>query len=251
MTIYRTPAQRTKAWLDLRRGRVCSSEIHRIVDDEGNLKRGRSKAEPISAAVYTYVAELVAERVSGYVDAGPSFASAAMEYGTQHEAAARAAMEFETGIEFEQVGGCMSTCGRWWASGDGLYDGDPCNVAVCEIKIPLPKTQVAYLLDRDKLVADYKPQVCHEMLVSGAATGYLFAYGAGLNCTSPNVLVQIHADDPFIANLRAALERLDEIVRAACQQIGAPETMPIPAAEQTDREWFEQNFGFEDEAAAV
>lgn len=240
MTLYRTPAQRTAAWFSLRRGRVCSSAVERIVDDEGCLRRGRGKAEPIGQAVHTYVAELVAERVSGYVDTGQAFASAAMDYGMRHEAAARAALEFETGLMFEQVGGVMSACGRWWASGDGIHVVGGTVAAVSEIKIPLPKTQVAYLLDESRLIGEYKPQVCHEMLVSGAEVGLLYSYGADLQCTRPNVLVEIHGDDPFIENLRASLETLDELVRAACRRLGAPETMPIPVTEDELNERFRE-----------
>ena len=246
MKIFRDIAQRTAKWHELRRGRVCSSAVSRIVDGDGNLKKGRSKAEPISQAVHTYVAELIAERVSGYVDTGMAYASAAMDYGQQHEAAARAAIEFETGIEFEQVGGCLSTCGRWWASGDGIQANGDTVVSTCEIKIPTPKYQVAYLLDVSRLTDEYTPQVCHEMLVAGAATGFLYSYGAGLNCDRPNVLVQINGDDPFIANLRAALESFDVLVRAACRRIGCPETLPEPVVVDeaaAARQWFDEQFG--------
>lgn len=234
--------QKTRRWFEMRRGRVCSSDVADFVDSDGCLKRGRSTTQPIGQAVRTYVAKLVAERVTGHMDIS-DFASQAMQYGAEHEAAARAALSLATDLDFEPVGGFLSGCGRWWSSSDGaaFYGDTEAVVAVAETKIPLPKTQVAYLLDEQKLIDDYKPQLCHEILVSGAACGYLFSYGAGFQCRRANVLVTINGDDPFIANLRASLETIDGMVNEAMDRIGGSGGLADPP--QTAEAWFEEVFG--------
>lgn len=250
--IFRDIPQRSKDWFALRRGRICSSHVGDLVDSDGNLKRGRSKGDSIGQGVRSYVAQLVSERISGYIELD-TFSSAAMEYGVQHEAAARAALEFQTGLTFVNVGGCLSDCGRWWASADGIAtETDGAVWAVAEIKIPLPKSQVKYLLDSKELMDEYEPQLYHEMLVTQAQAGYLFSYGPGLSARRVNVLCEVSADDPFIENLRASLERVDELVREALRSIGASETLPpvaMPEPAKSDREWFAENFGTPTEAA--
>lgn len=243
MTIYREIPQKSQQWFELRRGRVCSSQVAGIVDGDGLLRRGRTKSATYSDGVKGYVAKLVAERVSGYSAIEGEYQSSAMMYGVAYEHAARAALELHVGVGFESIGGVLSDCGRWWASSDGVaMDGDKI-VAVAEIKIPTPKTQVSYLLDESALIDEYKPQLCHEMLVTGAEHGFLFSYGAGINAKRVNVLSEVDKSDPFIAALRESLEIFDMLVMDALRRIGADTTPPVAVKVETNREWFERQFG--------
>ena len=235
MTIYRDLKQKSPDWFQLRRGRVCSSDVHRIVDSEGVLRRGRSKSAELSEGVQTYIAQLVSERVSGYVDDSSEYQSQAMGYGIDFEHAARLALGIETNLDFAPIGGILSSCGRWWASSDGVAMHGTGVFKVAEIKIPNPRTQVSYLLDERRLIEEYKPQVCMEILVAEAAGGCLFSYGAGINADRANVLIEISCDDPFIDNLRASLERLDQLVAQAMAHIGADAPLITPPPDTTDQ----------------
>lgn len=262
MKIYRDLTQKSQEWFDLRRGRICSSDMNKVIDTEGRLRQPRSKSSDMAESVRTYVHQLVAERISGYVDAGNDWASAAMEYGIRFEAAARSALSFQTGLDFQPVGGVLSTCERLWTSSDGIAmsDADPTKVAaIAEIKIPIPKTQVGYLLSPQDCVDEYKPQLAHEMIVSEADRGYLFSYGPGLEVPAPNVLIEVTAGSAYIANLRGAIEQIDGYVLAALRRLGVPHAMllppPIPQARPTKeddataaREWFDATFGTDEDA---
>lgn len=242
--IYRHLKQKSRDWFDMRRGRVCSSDVGRIIDANGKLKASRS-GKGYSDAVYTYAHQLIAERAGGYIDLS-EFASRAMEYGIRHEAAARSALSLFTDLEFATIGGVLSECGRWWASTDAVAESGGEVVAVAEIKIPNHKTQVGYLLNPDWLWADYKPQLAFEMIVSGAKVGFLFSYGAELGLPQSNVLLELASDAEYVVALRESLEQFDRFLGGLCSQLGVDNRPPKPpVSHMSDREQFEKAFGLE------
>lgn len=82
-TIYTDIGQRTPEWHAMRCGKATAS---RMADITARTKTG------YGASRANYLAQLVAERMTGTVE--PGFTSAAMQWGTDKEPDARAAYEF-------------------------------------------------------------------------------------------------------------------------------------------------------------
>jgi putative phage-type endonuclease len=125
-------AQGTAEWHRARAGRVTAS---RIADLTARIKTGWG------ASRANYMAELVAERLTGAVAEG--FTNAAMQWGTEKEPEARAAYEFFTDRPVQQVGfvihPAISASG---CSPDGLVGED----GMVEIKCPSTSTHIETLL---------------------------------------------------------------------------------------------------------
>ena len=121
--------QRGTEWFAHRRGRVTGSKIAAI------MAKGRGGAP--SATRKTYWGELIAERIGDYT--ADSFTSAAMQWGTDQEPAARAMYEFTRAVTVQEVGFIdhpfieMAGC-----SPDGLVGDD----GMIEIKCPNTATHI-------------------------------------------------------------------------------------------------------------
>lgn len=144
--------QGTESWFADRCGCATASRIADII--------ATTKSGP-SASRQNYLAQLVAERLTGTVD--PSFSNAAMVWGTETEPLARAEYEILTGEMVEQVGFVrhpqIPTAG---ASPDGLV----CDDGLVEIKCPNTATHIEYLL-AGKVVSKYVPQMAWQIICTG------------------------------------------------------------------------------------
>lgn len=124
--------QQSPEWFAARCGKVTAS---RIADLMAKTKTGWG------ASRANYMAELVAERLSGTVAEG--FTNAAMKHGTETEPMARAAYQFFRDAEVQEIGFVlhpvidMSGC-----SPDGLVGTD----GMVEIKCPNTATHIDTLL---------------------------------------------------------------------------------------------------------
>lgn len=127
--------QGTPEWHAARAGRVTAS---RIADITATIKSGWG------ASRGNYLAELVAERLTGQVAEG--FTNAAMKHGTETEPEARAAYEFYTDLSVAQVGFVVHpTIDMSGCSPDGLVGDD----GLVEIKCPNTATHIDTLLRGD------------------------------------------------------------------------------------------------------
>ncbi len=141
--------QGTAAWLQDRLGCLTAS---RMAD---------AKAKKDTAAYKNYVAQLVAERLTGVV--AESFTNAAMEWGTFHEPLARAEYEILTDQFVEQDGFIKHPTIEWCgASCDGFVGSD----GLTEIKAPNTATHIDYLLGQ-KPPAKYVPQMALQLACTG------------------------------------------------------------------------------------
>lgn len=124
--------QRSPEWFEARCGKVTAS---RIADLMAKTKTG------YSASRANYLAELVAERLTGTVAEG--YSNAAMAWGTEHETEARAAYQFYTDAEVTEIGFVLHpTIDRAGCSPDGLVSTD----GMTEIKCPNTATHIETLL---------------------------------------------------------------------------------------------------------
>jgi len=145
-------------------------------------------------------ARLIEELIAQHFDPGygvfEDYQSAAMLNGHLIEPEARRFYAFERGLDVQQVGFCLSDCGRFGISPDGLV-GDEGGV---EIKSPKASTQVKYLL-ADKVPAEYVPQVHWSLVVSGRAWWDFISYSPGL----PKLLIRVEPDD-YTERMREAMD---------------------------------------------
>ena len=144
--------QGSDEWKQLRAGKLTAS---RMADVLATTKSG------VSASRKNYMAQLVAERLTGTV--GESFTNSAMEWGTLTEPLAREAYELLTVTSVDQVAFVDHPGIEWCgASPDGLVSDD----GLVEIKAPNTATHIDYLLGQ-KPPAKYIPQMALQLACTG------------------------------------------------------------------------------------
>lgn len=146
--------QGTDEWLAIRLGRVTASRVADVI--------ARTKTGP-SASRANYMAELVAERLTGA--RGETFTNASMAWGTDNEAEARLAYEFRTDATVDQVGFIPHpSIEMSGASPDGLVGAD----GLVEIKCPNTATHIETLLT-GVIPGKYETQMLWQMACTGRA----------------------------------------------------------------------------------
>jgi len=193
--------QYSPEWWAARLSKPTSSQYSKIVTSKGEPSKQRT----------AYMYELAAERLTGAQE--DTFISIAMQKGTEREGLSRKVYEMENEIEVVQCGFCLSDCGRWGASPDGLI-GD---AGLVELKNPLGKTQVERLLMLEpKLPTAYVQQVQGQLFATEREWCDFVSYVPGL----PLFILRVERDLAFLGCLERELvefcEELDEI----CAKIG-------------------------------
>lgn len=147
--------QGSPAWVAARLGHVTASRIADVI--------ARNKSGSISASRANYMAELVAERLTGVP--AEQYTNAAMAWGTEHEPMARAAYAFHTNTDVAECGFIAHpTIAMSGASPDGCIGED----GLVEIKCPNTSTHIETL--RGGKVADrYYVQIQWQMACTGRA----------------------------------------------------------------------------------
>lgn len=140
--------QGSSEWLQMRLGKLTAS---RMADVLATTKSGPS------AARKNYLAQLVAERLTG--DIGEGFTNTAMQWGTEHEPLARSEYEIINDLSVDHAPFVdhpyIGMCG---ASPDGFV-GD---FGLVEIKCPNTATHIDYLLAQ-KPPSKYVPQMALQL----------------------------------------------------------------------------------------
>lgn len=187
MRIFRDVVQRSDEWFSLRRGRPTASEFSRIISPGGKESKSQDG----------YIDELITEMVDpGSVKS--DFYSKHVEHGRECEPIARSWYSFERDIDVEEVGFCLSDCGRFGCSPDGLIGED----GGLEIKCPMLKTHISWLR-RGVLPDDHKCQVHGELLVTGREWIDFVSYSPSVDV--PHLVVRVYPSD-FTKKLADELE---------------------------------------------
>jgi putative phage-type endonuclease len=146
--------QGSAEWFAARLGKVTASRVADVV--------AKTKSGP-SASRNTYMAQLIAERLTGTTQ--DSFSNAAMQWGTEKEPEARAAYEFFRNETVTEIGFVchphIDDCG---ASPDGLVGAD----GLLEIKCPNTATHLDTLLGK-MVPAKYVNQIQWQLSCTGRA----------------------------------------------------------------------------------
>lgn len=140
--------QREAAWYQARLGRLTAS---RMADVLAKTKTGYSTSRE------NYAMELALERITGQRQEG--FTSAAMQWGTDTEPAARSAYEMHAGVLVQEVGFVPHPdIAMSGASPDGLIASD----GLLEIKCPDSKQHLSYLRGKTP-PKKYQPQMLWQL----------------------------------------------------------------------------------------
>jgi putative phage-type endonuclease len=129
--------QRTQEWFDQRKGKLTSSEIHKI------LGKSRSKEEIFGDTAKSYLMSKVSEQLGGFV---PPLSNNALEHGTETEPAAIAFYEKKYGLEVVDAP-FVAYNEFYGGSADGFVGDD----GLIEVKCPyVSNHHFSYLLIKSK-----------------------------------------------------------------------------------------------------
>lgn len=158
-------AQGTPEWLAARAGYLTGSRAADIV--------ARRKDGQPGAAYHDYLTQIVAERLTGQPQE-TGIVTPWMTRGTELEPEARATLERHLDRPIFQCGFVSYDEPRIGCSVDGYLDGS-IKHGIVELKCPKPTTHLRYLRD-GKVPDDYRWQVLHNMLVTGAQSAIFASY---------------------------------------------------------------------------
>lgn len=202
--------QGSNEWWDARKGRPTASEFKRFTTPSGKLSKAKT-GDGLSQGATTYASELLAENF-GWIKSEFS-GSPDIERGLQLENMARNFLAFEVGEKVKEVGICISDCGRYAASPDGMIIGG----IPIELKCPDMHTQIRYLMNGGGIPSDYLAQVHGQMVVTGAPFAWFCSYVA--DARIPNILIRVERDT-YTESLKGAVEEFCDRLEAIRQDLG-------------------------------
>lgn len=197
--------QGSPEWFAIRLGKVTASRVADVV--------ARTKSGP-SASRANYMAELIAERLTGEV--APSFTNAAMQWGTEKEPEARAAYGFRTDSEVGQIGFVIHPqIADSGASPDGLIGED----GLAEFKCPNTATHIETLLTK-AAPAKYLTQMQWQMACTGRKWCDFVSYDPRMPETMRLFIQRVERDEKLILSLENDVrEFLDDMAKKLAQLI--------------------------------
>ena len=178
--------QRSPEWHSARAGNPGASSISKIITNAGAISKSRKD----------YLYQMAGELITGRCEEG--FQSQAMLNGCEREDAARTLFELIFGAEVRQVGIVYKDEFKLFhCSPDGLVGEN----ALIELKNPMLKTHVRYLLD-GKLPSDYFGQCQMSLYVTERELCYFMSAYEGM----PPLIIEVHRDEKFLSVLAKALD---------------------------------------------
>lgn len=188
--------QRSPEWFSAICGNVGASSVDKIITTKGEPSKQRTE----------YMMTLAAERITGKQEVG--YINQAMLNGIEREAEARTLFEMVHGVEVQQVGLIYTDDKSAHCSPDGLI-GEKSGY---EVKNPLSKTHIKYLLD-GKLPTEYFCQVQFSLFVSGRGSWWFMSHYPGIR----PFMVEVFRDEKWIEKcdkeLKAFNQELEEMVK--------------------------------------
>lgn len=195
--ILETATQRDDDWYAARCGKATASRFRDVM---ARLKNGSPAADR-----QKYLTELVVERLTGQPATG--YENAAMRWGTEQEAAARAAYEQRTGEVVDETGFVAHDVLMAGCSPDGLIDWE----GLIEIKCPFNSaTHIETLLNG--MPAEHMPQIQGQMWITGREWCDFVSFDPRMPAELQLHVQRINRDPAFIADLeRQVTEFLAEV----------------------------------------
>ena len=178
--------QGTDQWHQEKLGKPSASNASKILTNEGRQSKQREG----------YLYQLASEIITGVSE--ESYQNANMVTGNEREQESRALYELIYGVEVTQVGVVYKDNERkFLCSPDGIIE----NKYGLEMKNPLPKTQVKYLLD-ENLPSEYFSQVQFSLYVCEFEFWDFLSHSPALR----PLIIRVHRDEKFIKALKVELE---------------------------------------------
>ena len=163
-----------------------------------------------SKSATAYAAKIVTKRMGMYTEPVPT---QAMEWGTEHEADARAAYQIHTGTRVQEVGFILP-------DGTDAYGGSPDGLVgdegLLEIKCPFTAEKVVYYHAKGTLPLEYKPQVQMLLLISGRPWLDFWAWFPGVK----PFLLRVGADKEYQTRQAECLLMLLETIDSIEKKMG-------------------------------
>ena len=184
--------QQTEEWFKARLGKVTASRVSDVI---AKTKSG------YSASRAKYMTQLILERITG--ERAESYSNAAMEWGVEQEAFARAAYEAHANVLVDQCGSFdhpsipMSS-----ASPDGLVEQD----GLVEIKNPMSHTHLETLLTKT-VNGDYVTQMQWQMACTGRKWCDFVSYDSRMPEHLRLFVKRVERDDETIAELEKEVSK--------------------------------------------
>lgn len=178
--------QGSDAWRVARCGSLGASRIHEVV--------ARTKTGP-SAMRANCMGDLIAERLTGAPL--PKFVTSAMQHGTDTEAEARAAYEFDRNVDVELVGLVRHpSINGTHASPDGLVGAD----GIVEFKCPQIPEHINTLLNQT-IPGKYITQIQWQLGVTGRAWADYVSYCPMMPASMQLWIKRVERDQKAISEL--------------------------------------------------
>lgn len=218
MTLHEFPdvIQGSDEWHDQRRGLVTASVVGQLVTPKTLKIAANDKSRSI-------VAQLVAERITGYTD--PTYVGDDMLRGVEDELRARDLYAEVYERPVREVGFLLRKETTWQLgySPDGLVGDD----GLIEVKSRRSKLHLSTILD-DEVPAEFMAQCQAGLLVSGRAWLDFISYSGGMPMWHKRVL----PDPAWQEALVAAAEQFEE---TAAEMVAdyATKTKGLPVTERT------------------
>jgi YqaJ-like viral recombinase domain len=207
--ILETADQRTDDWYAARCGKATASRFKDAIATKKQTekqKKDNLPGDPMQAQL-DYLTELVVERLTQ--QPVQRYATAAMQWGTEQEPAARAAYERVTGISVEETGFVAHDTLLAGCSPDGLVDWD----GLVEIKCPW-NTAVHIETLLNGMPDEHIPQVQGQMWITGREWCDFVSFDPRMPAELQLHVQRINRDPSFIADLEAR-------ITSFLQQVGA------------------------------
>ena len=145
--------------------------------------------------------KLAAEKLLGVKEQG--YSNQTMEEGLTREEESRGWFEFQYEYEVHEVGMCYKDeQKKYLCSPDGLIKNSDGWVAGLEMKNPLAKTHVSYLIG-GKLPTKYYVQVQASLFITGLEMWYFLSYYPGIK----PLVVEVYPDYEFHDKLEKELDK--------------------------------------------
>lgn len=200
MQIVRNVEQGSADWLALRLGIITCSELDCL------LVNGKGEAG-FGAAAFTYMDQLIGERITGDAAELP-FTTRATERGHELEGKARKLYKARTDASYEEVGIILNHGIGY--SPDALI-GDS---GLIEVKTKLPKFQVGVIL-AGEIPKEHVAQCQGGLWVSEREWIDFISYWPGM----PLFIKRAYRDEAYIAKLAERVSTFHEIMEARMERV--------------------------------
>ena len=201
--------QRSKEWFAARCGMITASRFKDVL--------AKTKSGP-AATRESYKWQLVAERLTGEV--GESYQNTAMRWGTETESQARAAYEWETGNEVEEVGFLVATNSdddelSRGCSPDGLID----LFGGLEIKCPYNSAIHLKTVESGEMPAEHKAQVQGCLIITERDWWDYVSFDPRMPEKLKLFVVPVLRDEDYIKELTKEVDAFDEEIEAVIERL--------------------------------